>query len=99
MRSLLAAIALAALSLPAGAAERCYVPYGEFEEAVKHVDLASCPENRLKQGEGFCRLALEGQTAHLYQFRFKGEEACLERIEAFAWPDFVKRFGVSYTSD
>lgn len=98
MRSLLAALAFA-VALPAGAAEVCYVPYSQFEELVKHVDLAACPENRLTQDEGFCRVGLQGETARLYQFRFNGDDACLEKIESFPWPEFVRRFGTAYKSE
>jgi hypothetical protein len=94
-----AALVFAAIALPAAAAELCYVPYSQFEELVKHVDLAACPENRLKQDEGFCRVGLEGETARLYEFRFNGDDACLEKIESFPWPEFVKRFGPSYKSE
>lgn len=96
MRSILSALALAALALPAGAATICYVPYSQFEEEVRHIDLAACPGKRLAKDEGFCRLGLEGETARIYEFRFKGDEACLERIDTLPWAEFAERFGTSF---
>ncbi|MBX6367327.1 MAG: hypothetical protein IRZ04_05055 [Rhodospirillales bacterium] len=98
MRSFLAALTLSALALPAGATTVCYVPYSQFEEEVRHLDLAVCPDKDLRNDEGFCRLGLEGTTAYIYEFRFKGDDACLERIDSLPWAEFAKRFGTSYES-
>jgi hypothetical protein len=98
MRFLLA-VALLAVALPAEAAKMCFVPYSQFEEMVKHVDLSVCPEPKMKQDEGFCRLAVDGDRVRVYRFRFMGDEACLEKIDTQPFDEFVKRFGTSYESE
>jgi hypothetical protein len=95
---LAAATALGAAAAAGAAAETvCFVPYREFEEAIRHFDIQTCPDAAVKPEEGFCRLGLEGDSALLYVFRHIGGEPCLTRIERRPFAEFVARFGPTYT--
>ena len=86
----------AAPAAPAAAAKQCYFSYAEFEKAVPHFDIQSCPGTPLAADKGFCRLALDGETVRVYRFVFVDKESCLERIETVPFADFAKRHGISY---
>jgi hypothetical protein len=98
MRSALLAIAFTfGVGGPAMAAA-CFVPYAEFEKTVPHVDLEACPgEAGASKEAAFCRLGLEGDHVRVYRFRFGTEDACLERIDSYAYTEFVARFGTTQT--
>lgn len=97
MRLFAAAIpALLLAAGPAAAAQQCYFSYAAFEKAVPHFDVQSCPGAPLASDKGFCRLALDGETARIYRFVFVDKESCLERIEALPFADFAKKFGIGY---
>lgn len=103
MRHRLAARSLAALVFlatgPAVAAETCFVPYSEFEEAVPHVDLATCPGEAASADDEFCRLAVTGDLVHVYRFRHSQDDACLEQVESLPFADFAARYGTRYTAN
>ncbi len=97
MRALLLALPFAlAAAAPVAAAKQCYFSYAEFEKAVPHFDIQSCPGTPLAPDKGFCRLALDGATVRVYRFAFVDKESCLERIEVVPFADFTQRFGISY---
>ena len=59
----------------------CEIPYSEFEEAIPHIDIVSCPNNiGISEDAGFCRLVLNGQDAYVYGFKFTEDEACLSQV-------------------
>ncbi|MBX6741733.1 MAG: hypothetical protein IRY87_06755 [Acetobacteraceae bacterium] len=50
-----------------------------------------------KAEEDFCRIALNGDTVHVYLFHhYRDAEPGLARVERYAFKDFVARFGRSY---
>jgi hypothetical protein len=87
-----------ALQAGAGLAERaCFISYAGFEERVPHLDLDTCPGHEVKPEEGFCRIALNGDTVHVYLFRHQAEaEPCLAQVDRYEFNDFAARFGISY---
>ena len=69
------------ISLFSSAAFACDIPYSEFEEAIPHIDIVSCPNNiGISEDAGFCRLVLNGQDAYVYGFKFTEDEACLSQV-------------------
>lgn len=95
---ILSAFAAAALAAPAIAAKQCHFAYAEFEKAVPHFDIQSCPGGGLAADKGFCRLGLDGTNVRIYRFVFVEKEACLDSIEVTAFADFVKKHGAAYES-
>ena len=92
-------IAAAASLVSAGsahAAKQCYFGYAEFEKAVPHFDVQSCPGTPIASDKGFCRLGLDGTTVRVYRFMFVDKEACLETIETIPFTEFTQRFGTTY---
>jgi len=99
MRPFLTLVALLGLlASPAAAAKQCFFSYVEFEKAVPHFDIQTCPGIALAADKGFCRLSLNGDSVRIYRFVFVDKEACLDQVEAMTFTDFVKRFGASYES-
>ncbi len=96
MRAFLLSVPLIAAAAFPAAANQCYFSYAEFEKAVPHFDIQSCPGAALAADKGFCRLALDGEMVRVYRFVFVDKESCLERIETVPFADFAKRHGISY---
>ncbi|MDJ0947777.1 MAG: hypothetical protein QNJ94_02555 [Alphaproteobacteria bacterium] len=85
-------------STAALAEPQCYVSYHEFEEAVPHVDIDTCPEAVLAKDKGFCRMTINGDSVVVYHFRH-GDQSCLVAVKRYSWDTFVERFGVNYTAE
>lgn len=84
-------------SSAARAAEKsCWLSYEEFEKQIPHMDLQRCPEDHPENG--FCRLVIAGDKAHVYYFSFEGN-ICLYDQRTYALTDFLKRFGPTYSTD
>lgn len=70
-------------------AATCHVGYAEFEEAVPHIDIETCPKAIAVSAEdGFCRLGLTPKAAIIYVFRFAAHDACLADIRRASLKDF-----------
>jgi hypothetical protein len=61
------------LSHPAAAeAEPAALPYDQFERAVPHVDLASCPAE-FGDEDYFCRATFSHAEMHVFVFSYDGD--------------------------
>ena len=66
---LTAAAIIFGLALPAaGAGPGHVLTYEEFEAAVAHSDLETCPADMQPQEGSFCRLTLKDEEFHVFQF-------------------------------
>ncbi len=99
MRAVCLALIALPMASPASAGEFCFVPYSEFEDAVPHVDIATCPGAEMEAEAGFCRLAITGNVVHVYQFRNTDGDACLEQVESLPFAQFAERHGTRYVVD
>jgi hypothetical protein len=97
MRRLLAAL-LFAPGLAAAQGLSCWVPYAAFEAHVRHLDIGRCPGDQVPAREGFCRLAIEGDSVVIYAFRHNDEAGgpCLVHAERQSLDAFLRRFGTTY---
>ncbi|ABV93300.1 hypothetical protein Dshi_1558 [Dinoroseobacter shibae DFL 12 = DSM 16493] len=50
--------------------------YALFESTIEHVDLASCPA-QFDPEVVFCRMTLASDLAHVFAFRYDGEQPLL----------------------
>ncbi|MDN3567903.1 hypothetical protein QWZ14_26280 [Paeniroseomonas aquatica] len=96
LRLLWPALAVAAWIGGLRAETACFYGYEGFEENVRHVNLDRCPGKELAPEEGFCRMALQGDEALIYEFRHLDGAPCLVRIDRYGFNDFVARFGANY---
>ena len=97
MRAAAAAFAsLLGFAAPALAEKACFISYGGFEEKVPHLDIETCPGQRMKPEEGFCRIGLDGSAVLVYTFRHTGAQPCLARVDRWEFNDFAARFGTTY---
>ncbi|MCT8970954.1 hypothetical protein [Microbaculum marinisediminis] len=90
---------LAFTAMPAAAEQACYIPYTMFEAMVPHIDLDACPVEFAADTNGFCRLALDGDTVRIYAFAYSDDDACLERLESLPFADFSARHGTRYSTE
>ena len=82
---------------PAALAEKaCFISYSGFEEKIAHLDMDTCPGQRMKPEEGFCRIGLDGSAVLVYIFRHTDAEPCLARVDRWEFNDFAGRFGITY---
>lgn len=79
---------LLVLGLPVGAQTLpCPMTYDQFEYAVPHIDLETCPGSLA--GEGlFCRAAAGADAIHVFVFALDGDQ-CLLRVESVEEDRFV----------
>jgi hypothetical protein len=98
MRPAAAAFAvLLGLAAPSAMAEKaCFISYSGFEEKIAHLDMDTCPGQRMKPEEGFCRIGLDGSAVLVYTFRHTDAEPCLARVDRWEFNDFAGRFGITY---
>ena len=98
MRPAAAALAVPlGLAAPAAMAEKaCFISYSGFEEKVAHLEMDTCPGQRMKPEEGFCRIGLDGSAVLVYTFRHTDAEPCLARVDRWEFNDFAGRFGITY---
>ncbi|MEO0939794.1 MAG: hypothetical protein AAFY38_16700 [Pseudomonadota bacterium] len=81
MRILSTSLALICLAAPAFAEGTAIpMPYAVFEEAVPHMDLASCPP-ALPQTDSFCRVSLSHHAAHVFAFSLSGDSPLIGHAE------------------
>lgn len=74
MKNLLAlALATAPFGLPAAAHEQAPFTYADFEAAVPHIDLETCPEG-LAEGDVFCRISMNNDALHVFVFETGGDQ-------------------------
>jgi hypothetical protein len=75
MKALPAVPALAAALLLSASAALAQAPflYSEFEAAVPHLDLETCPEG-LAEGPVFCRVTLGHDSVHVFAFSEEGDQ-------------------------
>ncbi|MFX0540393.1 hypothetical protein ACEWPM_001495 [Roseovarius sp. S4756] len=66
------ASALVLLAAPALGQEPMPLTYEQFEIAVAHVDLETCPSALAEEGV-FCRATLRHDEIHVFVFRDEGE--------------------------
>ena len=92
---------LAAALLPAAAmaqAPQCWISYEGFHDHVSHIDLDMCPGNAPTAEEGFCRVAIAGDTIHIYVFRHNpaANGACLTQVVRQDLNSFMASRGTTY---
>lgn len=68
----LAALALAGATAVLAEPTPMPLTYAQFEAAVVHVDLESCPE-QLRQAGTFCRATLNHDEIHVFAFSKEGD--------------------------
>ncbi len=80
-RSILIGLVSAVIAAPALAQEApaCPMTYEQYEFAVPHLDLESCPE-ALAGPERFCRAAAGGDMLHVYAFEEDGQQCLLGMV-------------------
>ncbi|MBX9926534.1 MAG: hypothetical protein K2Y05_09260 [Hyphomicrobiaceae bacterium] len=87
------AVAALALSVAATTAQQpaqaqpksspCPMTYAQFETAVAHVDLDTCPGDIAPAGsDRFCRATAGGEQVHVYAFEQAGDK-CLAAMKSF----------------
>ena len=98
MRPAAAALAVPlGLAAPAAMAEKaCFISYSGFEQKIAHLDMDTCPGQRMKPEEGFCRIGLDGSAVLVYTFSHTDAEPCLARVDRWEFNDFAGRFGITY---
>ena len=69
---LASAIALALITGHAKADKPAALTYEQFETAIPHIDLETCPEN-LPQTNSFCRATLHHEEIHVFAFAEDGD--------------------------
>ena len=65
--------------------------YDQFEAAVPHIDLDTCPPSLAAPGL-FCRLTLNGDALHVFAFREDGERP-LVALQTYYEDEFTLAFG------
>ncbi|MFX0544646.1 hypothetical protein ACEWPL_003785 [Roseovarius sp. S1116L3] len=72
-KAVLAASALALTATPLFAENSGRLTYDQFELAVPHMDLATCPPS-MEQEDSFCRATLRHDEIHVFAFRNEGDQ-------------------------
>lgn len=89
----------AALVLPAAAAQAaCWVPYGDFEENVAHVDMPECPGEAAadsREGKVFCRAGIDGAEITIWRFNVGADASCMVAAETMSLDSFFKANGTT----
>ena len=85
--------AIFALVVSVGVARAdCPIGYSEFEEAIPHLDITSCPPKiGISAEQGFCRLVLSGDDAYVYGFIYTDDDACLSQVREVRLSDYLKK--------
>jgi hypothetical protein len=65
------------LALPAAAGQGHVLTYEEFETAVAHSDLETCPAEMQTQEASFCRVTLKDEELHVFQFSEDADQPLL----------------------
>jgi hypothetical protein len=87
----LLALALTLAAAPAAADDLPAFLYEQFEAAVPHIDLDTCPPSLAAPGR-FCRLTLNGDALHVFAFREDGERPFVA-VQTFYEDEFTLAFG------
>lgn len=77
-------------------ADTCFVSYAQYEAAVPHFDIHTCPDPKFEKDKGFCRLGLEGDRVLVYHFEMGDNASCLVAVDKYKFKEFVKKFGARY---
>ena len=79
-------------SPPEGYSGDCAVTYSEFEEAIPHIDMLTCPEVMgISDDDGFCRVVFEGNQPFVYGFEYGEEDACLTTLREVPLSGFLQK--------
>ena len=77
---------------PDGYSGDCAVTYSEFEEAIPHIDMLTCPEVMgISDDDGFCRVVFEGNQPFVYGFEYGEDDACLTTLREVPLSGFLHK--------
>lgn len=88
---LLAVVCIGALGVSGARAADCPISYSEFEGAIAHLDMESCPNDKPSAERGFCRLVLDSTRASIFVFHHVGNDACLVAVKPAPLKQFLYR--------
>lgn len=84
-------LAAAPVAAPVAAQDMPAFLYDQFEIAVPHIDLDTCPPQLAAPGQ-FCRLTLNNDALHVFAFREDGDRP-LVAVQSFYEDEFTLAFG------